>query len=140
MTPLQTATVQRTFALVVPIRDQAAEIFYARLFELDPTLKKLFRSDMKEQGRKLMATLATVVSGLGNPKSILPAVEALGHKHVGYGVEDRHYDTVGAALIWTLEQGLGKDLTPDVKDAWSAAYTLLAGVMKGAAKKARGAA
>ncbi|MFO1186691.1 MAG: globin family protein [Alphaproteobacteria bacterium] len=139
MTPLQVAEVQRTFSLVVPIKDKAAEIFYGRLFDLDPSLAKLFKGDMKEQGKKLMSTLATVVAGLSSPKSILPAVEALGRKHVGYGVEDRHYDTVGAALLWTLGQGLGKAFTAEVKEAWTAAYTLLAGVMKEGAKKARAA-
>jgi nitric oxide dioxygenase len=140
MTPLEVAAVQRSFALVVPIKEQAAEIFYGRLFALDPSLKNLFKGDMKEQGRKLMSALALVVTGLANPKSILPTVEGLGRKHVSYGVEERHYDTVGAALLWTLEKGLGDKFTPDVKTAWAAAYTLLAGVMKDAAEKARSAA
>lgn len=140
MTPLEVAAVQRTFALVVPIKETAAELFYNRLFELDPALKPMFKGDMKEQGKKLMSTLALVVTGLADPKSILPAVENLGAKHNGYGVQDRHYDTVGAALLWTLEKGLGEQFTPDVKQAWTAAYTLLAGVMKDAAKKARAAA
>jgi len=140
MTPLEVAAVQSSFSLVVPIKEKAAEIFYGRLFATDPSLKKLFKGDMKEQGRKLMSTLALVVTGLANPKSILPAVEALGAKHVAYGVEDRHYETVGAALLWTLEQGLGDKFTPDVKAAWTAAYTLLASVMKAAAAKARSAA
>jgi nitric oxide dioxygenase len=139
MTPLEVAAVQRSFALVVPIREQAAEIFYDRLFTLDPSLKKLFKGDMKDQGRKLMSALALVVTGLANPKSILPTVEGLGAKHVSYGVEDKHYDTVGAALLWTLEKGLGEKFTPEIKAAWTAAYTLLAGVMKDAAKKARAA-
>jgi nitric oxide dioxygenase len=139
MTPLEVAAVQRSFALVVPIKEKAAEIFYDRLFALDPSLKKLFTGDMKSQGRKLMSALALVVTGLANPKSILPTVEQLGVKHVSYGVEDRHYDTVGAALLWTLEHGLGDKFTPDIKAAWTAAYTLLAGVMKDAAKKARAA-
>lgn len=140
MTPLQVAAVQRTFSLVVPIKEKAAELFYNRLFELDPSLKPMFKGDIKEQGKKLMSTLALVVSGLGSPASILPAVENLGRKHNGYGVQDRHYDTVGAALLWTLEQGLGKEFTADVKAAWTAAYTLLAGVMKDAAKNARAVA
>ena len=140
MTPLQVAAVQRTFSLVVPIKEKAAELFYGKLFELDPSVTPMFKGDMKEQGKKLMSTLAVVVSGLANPNSILPAVQALGVKHNAYKVEDRHYDTVGAALLWTLEQGLGKEFTPDVKAAWTAAYTLLAGVMKDAAKKARAAA
>ena len=140
MTPLQVAAVQRSFSLVVPIKEQAAQIFYDRLFSVDPSLKKLFKGDMKEQGKKLMSALALVVAGLANPQSILPKVEELGRKHVGYGVEDRHYDTVGGALLWTLEKGLGDKFTPDVKEAWTAAYTLLATVMKGAANKARAVA
>jgi hemoglobin-like flavoprotein len=100
----------------------------------------MFKGDMKEQGKKLMSTLAIVVAGLANPNSILPAVQALGVKHNAYNVKDAHYDTVGKALLWTLEQGLGKEFTPDVKAAWTAAYTLLAGVMKDAAKKAKAVA
>jgi len=140
MTPLQVAAVQRSFSLVVPIKEKAAEIFYDRLFAVDPSLKKMFKGDMKDQGRKLMSALALVVTGLANPASILPKVEELGRKHVAYGVEDRHYDTVGGALLWTLEKGLGDKFTPDVKEAWAAAYTLLATVMKDAAKKARAVA
>jgi nitric oxide dioxygenase len=140
MTPLQVAAVQRSFSLVVPIKEKAAEIFYDRLFAVDPSLKKMFKGDMKDQGRKLMSALALVVTGLANPASILPKVEELGRKHIAYGVEDRHYDTVGGALLWTLEKGLGDKFTPDVKEAWTAAYTLLATVMKDAAKKARAVA
>jgi len=140
MTPLQVAAVQRSFSLVVPIKEKAAEIFYDRLFSVDPSLKKMFKGDIKEQGKKLMSALALVVTGLANPASILPKVEELGRKHVAYGVEDRHYDTVGGALLWTLEKGLGDKFTPDVKEAWAAAYTLLATVMKDAAKKARAVA
>lgn len=140
MTPLQVAAVQRTFSLVVPIKEKAAELFYARLFELDPSLKPMFKGDMKQQGMKLMSALALVVTGLSKPETILPAVEDLGRKHFDYGVQDHHFDTVGAALLWTLEQGLGAEFTPDVKAAWTAAYTLLANVMKDAATKARAVA
>ncbi len=140
MTPLQVAAVQRTFSLVVPIKEKAAELFYARLFELDPSLKPMFKGDMKQQGMKLMSALALVVTGLSKPETILPAVEDLGRKHFDYGVQDHHYDTVGAALLWTLEQGLGAEFTPDVKAAWTAAYMLLANVMKDAATKARAVA
>lgn len=140
MTPLQVAAVQRTFSLVVPIKEKAAELFYARLFELDPSLKPMFKGDMKQQGMKLMSALALVVTGLSKPETILPAVEDLGRKHFDYGVQDHHYDKVGAALLWTLEQGLGAEFTPDVKAAWTAAYTLLANVMKDAATKARAVA
>ncbi len=127
--------VQRTFKQVAQIKEQAAELFYGRLFELNPALKKMFRSDIKSQGKKLMVALATVVAGLNNLDKIVPVVQSLGVKHVGYGVKPQDYDTVGAALIWTLEKGLGADFTPAVKDSWVAAYTLLAGVMKDAAKE-----
>jgi hemoglobin-like flavoprotein len=136
MSPTQVAAVQRTFSLVVPIKEQAAAMFYERLFSIDPTTKPLFKGDMKDQGRKLMAALATVVTGLNNSSSILPAVQALGRRHVGYGVKDEHYASVGAALLWTLEKGLGDEFTPDVKGAWADAYGLLAGVMKDAAAQA----
>ncbi|MEH6632461.1 MAG: globin family protein [Halopseudomonas aestusnigri] len=133
MNKTQIDNVQRTFKQVAAIKEQAAELFYGRLFELDPSLKKMFRSDMKSQGKKLMVALATVVAGLKNLDRIVPVVQSLGVKHVGYGVREKDYDTVGSALIWTLEKGLGADFTPAVRDSWLAAYTLLAGVMKEAA-------
>jgi hemoglobin-like flavoprotein len=136
MTPDQKILVQDTFAKVAPQADAAAALFYGRLFEIDPTLKTLFKGDMAEQGQKLMTMLATAVKGLDRPDELLPAVKNLGVRHVGYGVKDEHYDTVAAALLWTLERGLGADFTPDVKDAWIAVYTLLAGTMKDAAGSA----
>lgn len=129
MTPSQIDLVQSSFAKVVPIAETAASLFYGRLFEIAPEVKPLFRGDMKEQGRKLMTTLAVVVNGLKAPDTILPAAKALAVKHVGYGVTAEHYAPVGAALIWTLEQGLGDGFTPETRDAWLAAYTLLSGVM-----------
>lgn len=125
--------VQSSFTKVAPIADKAAEIFYAKLFELDPSVKPLFKGNMKEQGAKLMSMIATAVNGLDNLEAIVPAVQNLGKGHVAYGVEDKHYDTVGSALIFTLETGLGKDFTADVKDAWIEVYTVLATTMKGAA-------
>ena len=125
--------VQSSFAKVVPIADKAAEIFYAKLFELDPSLKPLFKGDMKEQGKKLMAMIGTAVNGLTNLEAIVPAVQNLGKAHVGYGVKDEHYDTVGAALLDTLSVGLGDDFTPETKDAWTEVCTLLATTMKDAA-------
>ncbi len=112
-----------------PIAETAAGLFYGRLFEITPEVKPLFSGDMKEQGRKLMTTLAVVVNNLKNPDVIVPAAKALAVKHVGYGVTAEHYAPVGAALIWTLEQGLGDDFTPETRDAWIAAYTLLSGIM-----------
>ncbi len=133
MTPDEITKVRTSFAQVVPIKEAAADLFYGRLFELDPALKPLFKGDMKEQGTKLMAMIGTAVAGLDRLETIVPAVQALGKRHAGYGVEAAHYDTVGAALLWTLEQGLGAGFTPDVKAAWTNAYTLLAGTMKEAA-------
>ncbi len=127
--------VQGTFKKVVPIADKAAEIFYAKLFELDPKLKPLFKGDMKEQGAKLMSMIGTAVNGLNNLEAIVPAVQNLGRNHVGYGVKDSHYDTVGNALIYTLDTGLGDAFTSDVKDAWVEVYTVLATTMKDAANE-----
>jgi nitric oxide dioxygenase len=136
MTPLQVRLVQETFALVSPIAATAARLFYDRLFTLDPSLRPLFRGDIEEQGRKLMAALTLVTQGLSVPEKILPAVRALGQRHVSYGVRDEHYATVGAALLWTLEQGLGDHFTPQVRDAWAAAYSLLAAEMQDASAEA----
>jgi hemoglobin-like flavoprotein len=108
-------------------------MFYGRLFELDPGLRALFTGDMVEQGRKLMTMLTLAVKGLDRLDELVPAAQALGARHVGYGVQDAHYDTVAAALIWTLERGLGPDFTPDVKAAWTTVYGLLATTMKAAA-------
>jgi hemoglobin-like flavoprotein len=107
MTPEQIAQVQQSFAKVAPIADEAAALFYSRLFEIAPELRPLFRGDMAEQCRKLMATLAIVVHGLTRLDAILPAASALAKRHVGYGVKADHYAPVGAALLWTLERGLG---------------------------------
>ncbi|MFG1297558.1 globin family protein [Xanthobacter variabilis] len=121
--------VRASFAKVLPIREQAAGLFYGRLFEIAPEVKPLFKGDMAEQGKKLMATLAVVVNGLTNLEAILPAVKELAVKHVDYGVAPEDYAKVGAALIWTLEQGLGADFTPEVREAWVSAYTTLSDVM-----------
>ncbi|WP_455205319.1 globin family protein [Kaarinaea lacus] len=136
MTPEQKNLVQSTFKDVVPIADTAAKLFYSRLFELDPELKSLFKGDMEEQGRKLMQIIATAVNGLDKLEEIVPVVESLGRRHAGYGVTDEDYGTVGAALLWTLQQGLDGKFTPEVEEAWTVVYTLLADTMKGAAAKA----
>ncbi|MFN8415580.1 MAG: globin family protein [Cytophagaceae bacterium] len=125
--------VQSSFEKVKPISDQAAEIFYSKLFEKDPSLQPLFKGDMKEQGRKLMSTLALAVSSLTKLDSLIPILQDLGKRHVYYGVSAEMYDTVGSALIETLEAGLGKDFTTDVKLAWAEVYYTLADVMKEAA-------
>src|SRR3978361_1919263 len=114
MTPENQTLVRESFAKVVPIAPQAAALFYDRLFSLDPSLRPLFKGDMNEQGRKLMAMIGTAVANLGQLDRIVPAVQGLGRKHVTYGVRPDHYDTVGAALLWTLGQGLGDAFTPPV--------------------------
>ena len=139
MTPEQKQLVQDSFAKVAPIAPQAAELFYGRLFELDPALKPLFKGDMSEQGKKLMSTLGVAVGSLDNLDALIPVLQSLGRGHVAYGVQDAHYDTVGTALLWTLEQGLGDGFTPDVKAAWSEVYTIVATVMKEAAADVKAA-
>lgn len=133
MDPEKIGLVQESWKKVVPIADEAAALFYDELFTLDPSLRDLFKSDMKAQGRKLTSMLNTAVVNLRQLATILPAVEDLGRRHVGYGVVAEHYDTVGTALISTLDKGLGPDFTPDVREAWVEAYTALAGVMQAAA-------
>lgn len=133
MNEQQVALVQESFAKVAPIADQAAAMFYKKLFELDPNLKPLFKGELDEQGKKLMKMIGIAVNGLGRLDEIVPAVQGLGERHVGYGVKDEDYDTVGSALLWTLEQGLGPDFTPECKEAWTTTYTLLATTMKDAA-------
>jgi hemoglobin-like flavoprotein len=132
MTPRQIELVQASWKKVTPIADTAAELFYGKLFHLDPALKPLFKADLKSQGRKLMAMISTAVNGLARLESIVPAVQDLGRRHVKYGVQDKHYDTVAVALVWTLGQGLGESFTPEVKEAWIAAYGVLAKTMKDA--------
>jgi hemoglobin-like flavoprotein len=133
MTPEQIALVQASFAQVLPIADTAAALFYGRLFELDPSLRPMFTGDIQEQGRKLMTTLKVVVNGLTRLEQLVPAVQSLGRRHAGYVVQDQHYDTVAAALLWTLGQGLGDAFTPEVAAAWATAYAVLADTMKAAA-------
>lgn len=133
MTPTQVQLVQSTWEKVVPISATAAELFYGRLFELDPSLRPLFTSDIKEQGKKLMMMITVAVRGLNDLGKLVPAVQELGRRHVAYGVKDEHYATVGAALLWTLEKGLGDAFTPEVKEAWATVYGILADTMKKAA-------
>jgi hemoglobin-like flavoprotein len=136
LTAAQKTLVQDSFATIAPIADDAAVLFYQRLFELDPSLAGMFRGDMREQRKKLMQMLTAAVKGLDRLDQLVPVVEDLGRRHARYGVADAHYDTVGAALLWTLEMGLGKAFTADVKDAWATVYGLLATTMKQAAQEA----
>ena len=136
MTPESKRLVQNSWAAVIPIADVAAALFYGRLFELDPSLRHMFRGDMREQGKKLMQMITVAVKGLDRLDQIVPAVEALGRRHVGYGVQDSHHAVVGDALLWTLGQGLGDAFTPEVRSAWAETYWTLAAVMQRAAANA----
>ncbi|HEY0522589.1 MAG TPA: globin family protein [Stellaceae bacterium] len=130
MTPRQIELVRRSFAAVLPIRTEAASLFYDRLFATAPSVRPLFSGDMKVQGAKLMAAIAMVVDALDRLETVIEDVRELARRHVRYGVVESHYAVVGAALLWTLEQGLGKDaFTDEVKDAWAAAYAALSGAM-----------
>jgi hemoglobin-like flavoprotein len=133
MTPREIALVQASWREVQPIGEPAAAMLYARLFELDPSLKRLFKGDMTEQGRKVMAMISVAVNALTRLESVVAAVQALGRRHAGYGVEERHYAVVEEALLWMLGRGLGPSFTQEVEQAWRAAYGLLAGTMKQAA-------
>ncbi|MFB9992860.1 globin family protein [Deinococcus oregonensis] len=135
MNARQVELVQRSFAQVQPIADVASGLFYARLFDLDPGLRALFRGDMNEQGHKLMLMLGIAVANLNKPEVVLPALRKLGERHAGYGVTAHHYETVGSALLWTLEQGLGEAFTPEVCLAWETVYRLVADTMKAAARE-----
>ena len=134
MTNEQIKLVQDSFRQVAPIAETAAQLFYARLFELDPDLELLFKGNLTEQGRKLMQMLGLAVSSLDRMEQLLPVVRSLGTRHVSYGVRDKDYDTVGQALLWTLRKGLGESFTHDVEAAWSNVYATLAFEMQSGAE------
>ena len=130
MTPQQIALVQSSFQSVAPIGSKAADLFYDRLFEIAPEVRQLFPADLSAQKVKLMGMLATAVNNLHRLDALLPSLRQLGERHRNYGVSADHYGPVGAALLWTLEQGLGSSFSPEVRAAWSEAYHALAGVMR----------
>jgi len=134
MTSRQIALVQGSWKDVLAVAETTAQLFYLRLFALDASLQPMFKGEMREQGRKLIAMMSVAVNGLARIETLVPVIQALGRRHAGYGVKDEHYATVAAALLWALEQGLGPRFTADVKDAWTAAYGLLAATMQGAAR------
>jgi hemoglobin-like flavoprotein len=133
MTPSQIALVQSSFEKIAPIAPQAAALFYGRLFEMLPEARSMFKSEINEQGRKLMATLGAVVRSLNRLDAVMPVARALALRHVDFGVRPHHYGPVGAALLWTLEQALGAEFTPDTAAAWRAAYGMLSSAMIAAA-------
>ena len=135
MNPNTIHNVQSTFDLITPIADSAAALFYSKLFELDPSLKSMFKTDMADQRKKLMQILGVAVSSLNNLGSIVPAVQDLGRRHVKYGVHPQHYNTVAEAILWMLEQTLGAAFTPAIKQSWTEVYTVLADTMIAAANE-----
>lgn len=136
ITPQQKQLVKDTWASVVPIANTAAELFYGRLFQLDPSLEPMFKGDMTEQGAKLMKTIGIAVAALDDIEPLVDTLKKMGADHAGYGVKESDYDTVAAALLWTLEQGLDDAFTDEVKNAWAAVYTVLADTMKAGATEA----
>lgn len=134
MTPEQIRLCQQSWAEVEPISTTAAELFYSNLFTSDPALEGLFNGDMSEQGKKLMSMISAAVRLLDKPEELIPAVQRLGERHVTYGVNPAHYPTVGQALLLTLSQGLNEKFTPEVEQAWTSAYDLLADTMISAAR------
>ncbi len=134
MNKIEIEEIRETWALVVPIADAAAQLFYQRLFEIDADAKSLFATtDMSAQNEKLIAALSLVVEKADQLDSVVPVLQELGRNHVKYGVEARHYDSVGSALLWTLEQGLGDRFTDRTRAAWAVAYALVSGPMRQAA-------
>jgi hemoglobin-like flavoprotein len=130
VTPEQARLVQESWALIAPTADDAAATFYAHLFEVDPPLRLLFRGDMAAQRHRLMEALGLTIRNLDHPEWVLPAMRELGRRHARYGVQPAHFETVGAAFLWTLEHGLGPAFTPAVRDAWIGVYGLLAATMQ----------
>ena len=130
MTPEQVKIVKLTFAQVMGQKDQVAQMFYDRLFTIAPETRSLFKGNMEAQGRKLMDTLALAIGMLRDMPTLVSTLEALAHRHVGYGVRDEHYDKVGEALLWTLERGLGPAFTPEARAAWTALYGAVAQIMR----------
>lgn len=136
MTPEQISLIRESWHRITPMADAAASLFYQRLFELDPTLRPLFPADLSQQRRKLLHILTVVVKNLDELKPLIPTIQELGRRHVGYGARDRHYATVGAALLWALRQGLGEDFGDEAREAWTAAYGVLSSTMCEAARVA----
>ena len=130
LSPREVELLQQSWRSVLPVGDVAAELFYGKLFSMDPKLRLLFKNDMREQGRNLTAMISVAVGGLSHPERIERAVHSLGRRHAAYGVEERHYETVAVALLWALEKCLGDAFTPEIRSAWTKAYELLAGLMK----------
>ncbi len=130
LTKTQVRLVQDSFSLVEPISEQAATIFYDSLFSIDPSLKTMFRNDMKVQGRKLMTMLKAAVDGLDDLEALVPALQQLAQRHNAYGTKKSHFTPVGNALLYTLKTGLGDAFTQEVREAWISVIHIVADTMK----------
>ena len=130
LSPYQVELVQKSWRSVQLVGETAAEMFYGKLFSIEPGVRVLFRNDLRDQGRNLTAMISVAVHSLGRPEKILLAVRQLGARHAAYGVRAHHYRSVGTTLLWMLEQVLGEAYTPEVEAAWKSAYTLLADAMQ----------
>jgi hemoglobin-like flavoprotein len=136
--PQQKRLVRSTWALVKPMQEEAARLFYDRPFEIDPSTRPLFAStDIAEQGKKLMQMINVAIAGLERLDTLRSAIKDLGRRHAGYGVKEEHYESVGAALLWTLGQGLGEEFTPEVEEAWAQTYGMLTAIIKNGAAAAQ---
>jgi hemoglobin-like flavoprotein len=133
ITPRQIKLIQQSFSKVEPIAEQAAGIFYNKLFEYEPSVRPLFKKGMDAQGRMLMMTLKVAVKALNDLDALVPILQQLAKKHVSYGVRAEHYTPVGNALLFTLKTGLGPDWNPELRQAWVDVYRLMAQTMKAAA-------
>ena len=129
ITPAQITLVQSSFQHVLPIAEVAGLLFYERIFTMAPEARALFGDDIALQASRTMAAVGKAVDGLDDIEQVAPYLVRLGARHVGYGVVPAHFDLVGAALLWTLEQGLGEAFTPEVHDAWAAAFGVIAAAM-----------
>ncbi len=136
MTPEQIRLLKSSYAKVDAITDQAAALFYERLFAMAPAVRPLFHNNMKTQGRMLISTIGLVIRNIDHPERISDMVNKLGQRHQHYGARPEHYPVVGQALLWTLRQGLGAEFTAAHESAWGEAYELLSGLMIQAQQKA----
>jgi hemoglobin-like flavoprotein len=124
---------RRSFARIAELRPDVTAVFYERLFEVAPSVRPLFTTDMEEQQRKLLYTLVTIVECVDKPEKLMNVLSTLGQRHVKYGAKPEHYDVVGSVLLWTFEKVLGPEFTPDVRQAWTEAYGVVANTMRAAA-------
>lgn len=130
LTQRQVQLVQHSFSLVEPISEQATDIFYDSLFKIDPSLKPLFRNNMKVQGRKLISMLKAAVEGLDDLDALVPALKQLAQRHNAYGTKKSHFTPVGNALLYTLKTGLGSEYTDEVRHAWISVIHVVSDTMK----------